>query len=555
MDRKTIFAFLLIALVIIFYPVYMQKLTGNKKSPVQKPAETQKETPITPTQAPLPAPELLKEKPTAVISAPDTLGPEKIIAVETPLYSAKFSSRGGSLVYFHLNKYKDYKDRFVRLTGEGEIDTLKYLSIIFPDSGFSLKKFNFSSSSPDKIILEKKDQTESLIFSKKLKAGLEITKEYTFYADKYSFDFNLKVSGNRNQFLGRKLYLDWPHGLSVTEKDKNGDLGYFAAYGYLGGELLEEKKFNDDLSLSLSKSGKIKWTATRSKYFLAALVPQDTNLASGFQVQGRELKDPQGTTVQKNIGVYLESQIPQSDSFSQKFTIFLGPINYFILKKYKVGLENVVNLGWKIIRPFSILILWYFVNMFKVIPNYGLVIIIFSVLMKVIFYPLSVRATKSAMKMQELQPKIAKLKERYKDDKQRFNVETMKLYKEYKINPLGGCLPLVIQMPLFYALYVVFTTSIELRGAKFIGYLSDLSQADPYYILPIVMAVTMFFQMKFSMKDPKQKMLVYVFPIFFFFLFKSFPAGLVLYWTMYNLLSIIEQTYVKSKLQPAPVEG
>lgn len=533
----------------------MQKLTGNKKSPVQKPAETQKETPITPAQAILPAPELLKEKPVALMAVSDTAGQEKIIIVETPLYSAKFSSKGGSLIYLHLKKYKDYQGRFVKLTGEGEADTLKYLSIIFPDSGFSLKKFNFSSTSPDKIILEKKDQTEKLIFSKKLKTGLEITKEFTFYTDKYSFDLNLKISGNKNQFLGRKLYLDWPHGLSVTEKDKNGDLGYFAAYGYLGGELLEEKKFNNDLSLSLSKSGKIKWTATRSKYFLAGLVPQDTNSASGFQAVGRELKDPQGVTVQKNIAVYLENQIPQADSFSRKFTIFLGPINYFILKNYKIGLENVVNLGWKIIRPFSILILWYFVNMFKVISNYGIVIIIFSILMKVIFYPLSVKATKSAMKMQELQPKIAKLKERYKDDKQKFNMETMKLYKEFKINPLGGCLPLVIQMPLFYALYTVFNTSIELRGAKFIGYLSDLSQADPYYILPIIMAVTMYFQMKFSMKDPKQKMLVYIFPVFFFWLFKSFPAGLVLYWTIYNLLSIIEQNYVKSKLQPVPVES
>jgi len=123
MDRKTIFAFLLIALVIIFYPVYMQKLTGDKKSPVQKPAETQKETPITPTQAPLPAPELLKEKPTAAIAALDTIGAEKIIVVETPLYSAKFSSKGGSLIYFHLKRYKDYKDRFVKLTEEGEAAT------------------------------------------------------------------------------------------------------------------------------------------------------------------------------------------------------------------------------------------------------------------------------------------------------------------------------------------------------------------------------------------------------------------------------------------------
>ncbi len=533
----------------------MKWLVGDKKPPAEKPAEIQKETPVTPTPVPSPTLEILKEKPLAAISSFDTLGTEQIVSVETPLYSARFSTKGGSLVYIHLKKYQDLKNQFVKLTGVGGADTLKYLSFIFPDSGFSLKNLNFSLVSDKPLILEEKDQPLKLIFHKKLKTGLEITKEYTFYADKYSFDLNLKVSGNRPQNLGRKFYLDWPFGFSPTEKDRLGDLRYFAAYGYLGGELLEAKKFEKDFSLSFSTTGKTKWTATRSKYFLAALIPQDSNLTTGFQAVGRELKDPQGITVQKNIAVYLENQIPISDSFSQNFTIYLGPIDYRILKSYQVGLENVVNLGWKIIRPFSILILWYFVNMFKLIPNYGIVIIIFSILMKVIFYPLSVKSTKSAMKMQELQPKIAKLKERFKDDKQRLNMETMKLYKEYKINPFGGCLPLIIQMPLFYALYTVFTTSIQLRGAKFLGWLSDLSQKDPYYILPIIMGVTMFFQMKASMKDPKQKMLVYLMPIFFFYIFRSFPAGLVLYWTIYNLLSIIEQTYVKSKLQPAPAES
>ncbi len=555
MDKKTILAFLIIALIIIFYPVYMKWLVGDKKHPVQNPAEIQKETPLTQTPVPSPTPEILKEKSVAVISSLDTLGTEQIISVETPLYSAKFSTKGGSLTHFHLKKYHDFKNRFVKLTGAGEADTLKYLSVIFPDSGFSLKSFNFSLVSDKPLVLEEKDQPVTLTFHKKLKTGLEIVKEYTFYADKYSLELNLKVSGNKNQFLGRKFFLDWPYGMSVTEKDKTGDLRYFAAYGYLGGELLEAKKFEKDFNLSFSTTGKTKWTATRSKYFLTALIPQDTNLTTGFQVVGRELKDPQGATVQKNIAVFLENQIPTADSFSQKFTIYLGPIDYRTLKSYKVGLENVVNLGWKIIRPFSILILWYFVNMFKMIPNYGIVIIIFSVLVKVIFYPLSLRSTKSALKMQELQPKMAKLKEKFKDDKQRFNMETMKLYKEYKINPFGGCLPLIIQMPLFYGLYTVFTTSIQLRGAKFMGWLSDLSQADPYYVLPIIMGVTMFFQMKFSMKDPKQKMLVYMMPLFFFFLFRSFPAGLVLYWTIYNLLSIIEQWYIKSKLKSAPAES
>jgi YidC/Oxa1 family membrane protein insertase len=152
--------------------------------------------------------------------------------------------------------------------------------------------------------------------------------------------------------------------------------------------------------------------------------------------------------------------------------------------------------------------------------------------------------------MQDLQPKMAALKEKYKKDPQRMNQEIMKLYKDEKVNPFGGCLPLLLQMPLFYGLFVVFRSTIELRGAKFIFWLNDLSQMDKYYILPVIMAVTMFWQQKMTIKDPKQMAMVYMMPILFFFLFKSFPAGLTLYWTFFNILSLIEQYYIKSKTKP-----
>ena len=151
------------------------------------------------------------------------------------------------------------------------------------------------------------------------------------------------------------------------------------------------------------------------------------------------------------------------------------------------------------------------------------------------------------MKMQELQPKLAQLKERYKKEPARLNQETMKLYKQAGVNPLGGCLPLIFQMPIFYALFVVFRSTIELRGAKFAFWLSDLSQKDPYYVLPIIMAGTMFWQQKITIKDPKQAMLVYFMPILFFFFFYNFPAGLTLYWTVFNILSLVETYYFKHK--------
>jgi YidC/Oxa1 family membrane protein insertase len=213
----------------------------------------------------------------------------------------------------------------------------------------------------------------------------------------------------------------------------------------------------------------------------------------------------------------------------------------------------MVDLGWRwVVRPFSLVILWLFQALHSVIPNYGLVIIVFSILIKAVFHPLTKKQMRSMRRMQEMQPRLAKLKERYGKDPQRMNKETMKLYREAGINPLGGCLPLLPQMPIFYALFQVFRTSIELRGAYFFGWLTDLSQKDPYYILPIIMALSMFVQQKLTMKDPKQKMLVYMMPLLFGFLFKDFPAGLTLYWTCYNISSVIEQVWLIG--HPTPEE-
>jgi YidC/Oxa1 family membrane protein insertase len=330
----------------------------------------------------------------------------------------------------------------------------------------------------------------------------------------------------------------------------------------MGTELSEVKKFQkseetDFELLGEAGSGATKWVATRTKYFVAALVPLSRE-GMGFSASGRRsFAFSRGEEIEtKRIGVSVEMPLQAATSLKDKFMIYVGPINYHILKGYGAGLDRIVNLGWKIIRPFSIAILWLFLNLHKAIPNYGLVIILFTVLMKVAFHPLTRKSTTATLKMQALQPKLAQLKERYKKDPARLNQETMKLYKQSGVNPLGGCLPLLFQMPVFYGLFVVFRSTIELRGAKFMLWLTDLSQMDPYYVLPIVMAVAMFWQQKISIKDPKQAMLVYFMPVLFFFFFFRFPAGLTLYWTMFNILSLIETYYFKSKgLHPSSLKA
>jgi YidC/Oxa1 family membrane protein insertase len=553
-DKKTIIGFVLIGLIIILYPVYMEWITGGKKAqkaPVKPPIEVDTLTHITP-----PSEEIKKISPpeselkTSTLTPQDTLLEEKTIKVETEFYSAEFSTRGAVLKSFILKKYLDPDKKNIQLLPSDL--TPPPLNLVFPDSNVSLEFFNFQVDQ-DQLVLDKATPAGTLNFVLPTLSGIQIIKRYNFYNGRYDFDLEFEIAGSSPVELGRKYLLGWGSGLNSTEKNRTEDMNYFSAYSMMGTELSEIKKFNQPKGAEIgiiqeAASGETRWVATRTKYFVAALVPISQK-GMGFSASGtRSFAIAGDQRIEtKKIGVFLEMPLERTTSLKDKFMIYVGPIDYNLLRNYQMDLDRMVNLGWKIIRPFSIAILWLFVNLHKIIPNYGLVIILFTVLIKVVFHPLTHKSTKATLKMQELQPKLAQLKERHKKDPTRLNQETMKLYKQAGVNPLGGCLPLLFQMPIFYALFVVFRSTIELRGAKFAFWLSDLSQKDPYYVLPIIMAGTMFWQQKITIKDPKQAMMVYFMPVLFFFFFYNFPAGLTLYWTVFNILSLIETYYFKHK--------
>ncbi len=570
MDKRTIIGFILIALIIILYPEYMKLITGGKGE--QSPPIKQEGITDTTQHIPPPVVEEKKvmppeevERKVGVLVPADTTVPEKIVTVDTKLYTAKFTTKGGELKSFVLKKYQYSDGANIELLPS---DTPPSLNLSFPDSALSLSAFDFEVKE-DKLFLDEVTSTGTIDFGVNTNSGAEIIKRYKFYNDRYDFDLEFEISNLSQLDLGRKYLFVWSSGLRSTEKNRSEDLSYFSAYSMMGTELAETKSFQQPKGAEVgimqeSGSGETKWVATRTKYFVVALVPISRS-GSGFIASGQrrvELKGKERFET-KDISVSLEMPTEKGTSLKDKFMIYIGPIDYHILKSYKIGLENIVNLGWKIIRPFSIAILWLFVNLHKVIPNYGVVIILFTILIKIVFHPLTHKSTKATLKMQELQPKLSELKEKYKKDPARLNQETMKLYKQSGVNPLGGCLPLLLQMPIFYALFVVFRSTLELRGAKFVFWLKDLSQMDPYYVLPIVMAGTMFWQQKITIKDPKQAALVYLMPIMFFFFFFKFPAGLTLYWTVFNILSLIETYYFKHKglhpssltFQPAPAKS
>jgi YidC/Oxa1 family membrane protein insertase len=285
----------------------------------------------------------------------------------------------------------------------------------------------------------------------------------------------------------------------------------------------------------------VSWGGFESKYFIASLIPQNPSLTSlrmtkdGSNLVAVGLKGP------KNL-------IPPGQPGLFNYTLYLGPKDYDILKAQKIGLENAIDFGdWLKWLAMPMLVALNFMNDY--VGNYGIAIIILTILIKIIFWPLGNKSYKSMKEMQKLQPKIAELREKYKADKSRMSQETMALYRSHKVNPFSGCLPMVIQIPVFFGLYKALMYAIELRHAPFFWWIQDLSAMDPYYITPLIMGGTMFVQQKMTpaMGDPMQQKVMLLMPVIFTFMFLSFPSGLVIYWLLNNVISIGQQMYVIKK--------
>ncbi len=282
----------------------------------------------------------------------------------------------------------------------------------------------------------------------------------------------------------------------------------------------------------------VSWGGFESKYFIASLIPQNPSLTSfrmskdNSNLVAVSLKGP------KNV-------IPPGQPGVFSYSLYLGPKDYTLLKAQNVGLENAIDFGdWLKWLAMPLLIALKF--LYGYVHNYGVAIIILTILIKVIFWPLGNKSYKSMKEMQKLQPKMAALREKYKDDKTKLSQESMALYKTHKVNPLGGCLPMIVQIPVFFGLYKALLYAIELRHSPFFWWIQDLSAKDPYYITPIVMGATMFIQQKMTPTgaDPMQAKIMLFMPIIFTFMFLNFPSGLVIYWLFNNVISIGQQVYI-----------
>ena len=488
------------------------------------------------------------------------------MVVDTPSFKAVFTEQGARLKSFELKKYKDrlpfepiyhfklgpvgfeverYPDlaaagiKSKDLVREGDANELP-LTLSWEGKTLNLPGLALYEASASALTLQAGDKG-TLKFTCVSPEGLTLVKTFTFTGDSYGFDLAVQVTNNTGQPLDGQLNLDLSENFAGEEAARFHFLGFNGSINtkledIKSGGLKEPKTF----------TGKVDWAGLDEGYFMTAIIPESTK---SWVTLSEPPKAPMVASVRTPVEALGAGQAAQIS-----YVLYFGPKNLDDLKP--LGLERAVNFGWFDVlgKPLLKFLNWLEHYSF----NYGWAIIILTILLRIVFWYPNHKSYKSMKDMAKLQPKVAKLREKYKDDKETMNKELMALYRTFKVNPMAGCLPMVLQLPVFIALYNVLGYAIELRHASFIPtlpftnivWLADLSAKDPLLITPIVMGATMFLQQKMtpSTGDPTQAKMMMFLPLIFTFMFLNFASGLVIYWLVNNVLSIAQQHYTNKYL-------
>jgi YidC/Oxa1 family membrane protein insertase len=563
MDRNTITAFLFIAIILILYPLYLEFITpekiktpdGNIQTGSQYEIATEKTTEKTET-------EHAEERADDRYAVYDFPAEEKNITINSNLYQATISTiGGGSIVSFRLKHHLLKNDSTVNLIDDKNKRNL-YLSFVSIDGDLIVLKKPWETDATLRKI-DVTEKSETIVFQQKVLYNNQnylIEKRLTFHPNSYSIDLFLNLSELSDIIHLGNYAVTWSGGLPQTENNPKDELTYFGGYIYQAGKPYAFEKLSsgikDDPSYWGKVSGNTDWIAVRSKYFVSALIPE-TGTGPVEVNLGKE---------NDNQNIYNYKAHFQANDPGSKLSLYLGPLEYKRIKDLGVGLSSIMNFGIAPIRPISKGVLWLLKFLHQFIPNYGVVLVLFSILIKTLVYPLTKKSYQSTKEMQAIQPLVAELKEKHKKDPTKLNKATMALYKKHGVNPLGGCLPLLLQMPLLFALFQVFRSTIELRNAPFVFWINDLSSPDIIYhlpfslpvygghiaVLPLVMGVTMFLQQKMmpTQASGQQKFMSYFMTGFFILLFNNFPSGLNLYYTLFNVFTILQQKFLTPPQQP-----
>jgi YidC/Oxa1 family membrane protein insertase len=564
MERRALIALALSFLVFVVFIYYGDRMrrpltpTPSTQAPeAPTPAPAPPAPPPAAAPAPPPAPPPLR---------PPTARTAKDVVVDTPLFRAVFTEQGARLKSFQLKKYKSkmptapiyqFKlaffsfdlERYLTpeqakigpqdLVRDGSSNKLP-LTVSWQGKTLNVAGMGLCEASAPALTLKDGDKGV-LKFTCVSPEGLTFVKTFTFKADSYGFDLAVQVTNHTKQPLDGQLNLELSENFAGEEASRFHFLGFNGSINnktqdIKSGSLKETKTF----------TGKVEWAGLDEGYFMTTMIPES---AKAWVTLTEPPKAPMVATLSSPVEALGPGQAAQ---FS--YVLYFGPKNLDDLKP--LGLDRAVNFGWFdfVGKPFLTFLNW----LDRYTHNYGWAIIVLTVLLRIVFWWPNHKSYKSMKDMQKLQPKVAQIREKHKDDREAMNKELMALYRTFKVNPMAGCLPMLLQLPVFIALYNVLGYAIELRHAPYIPtlpftdivWLADLSAKDPLLITPLVMGATMFIQQKMtpSTGDPTQAKMMMFLPVIFTFLFLNFASGLVIYWLVNNVLSIAQQYYTNKYL-------
>lgn len=483
------------------------------------------------------------------------------ITVDTDLYKAIISSKDGIIKEMVLKNHfkKGSETEPLQLIPDNSSNLRTEISLL---DGRVLKNLVFEANTTS-IDLNNSNPEETLILTYTDQDGnVLITRTYTFYNDKYSFDVMYDNSGVFSQMSSDGIKIIWGDGLNLTEGENSGSFGsgetyYMATFCKIYDEEHEEFSRGEVETLS----GEIEWASTRNKYFETFVASKSEMFDTFLSIDKTadvEPEIPAEDLVATEMG--FELQLKKKNPVFE-FLVYLGPIDADILGSYEKGFEATLDLGWDIVEPFAWVTLYMLKFFSNFISNYGVIIVLISLIVNFVILPFNIKSYKSSLAMKKIQPYLKEIREKYKGDFQMQQQKTMELYKKYKVNPFGACLPALLPMPMLFGMFVVLRSTIDIRNEGFMLWITDLSLPEvffslpfsiPFYgdnvgLMPIIMAVFMFLQMKDTMTDPNMKATLYMMPAFMLVIFNSMPSGLILYYMIGTIFRYIQQLYTKSR--------
>lgn len=546
MDRKTLIGFLLIGLILLLWPTYLELLSPSK--PQEKATN---ETVVV---------EDIIEKHSGESAKKDVSPNVNIEVVETTvnggLYSAKVSSLGGgSIVSFDIKDHLKKSESSLNLVDRSNEENL-VISFIDQSGDVVVLDKGWVYSGPEKHTLSEENPSTSLLYQKTV-LGKRITKKLIFNHNSYVVTVETSLREIKDLTLDQKYTISWIGGLPQTEGSQDAMFmeGLISQAGSIDSYRVGSAGLFGGSSLDIERDskqyvGQSEFVGYRTKYFGIFFVPQKSDLVEITKY-----------STNKRVGVDLG--VVQDINF-EKTDLFFGPLDYSAVSSLGVGLEKKI-LGWQWLSSVSWLVYTIMIFLHGLVPNYGVVVVLFAILIKLVTYPLMAKQLRSSKKMQEISPELNRIKTKYKNNPTLQQQKIAALFQQNKINPLAGCLPLLIQMPVLMAVFLVFRNTIEFRGESFLLWINDLSAADtlfyvgsiPVNILPFLMSISMYYTMKMSTasqpaggdpaQEATQQMMKYMFPGMMFFLFYSFPSGLNLYYFCFNLMQIAQQKIINNE--------